>query len=52
MGLGLNIVKVIIEGHGGTVLVEAAPGGGARFVMSLPVAEGGATGSVSTDERD
>jgi len=37
-GLGLNIVQVIARAHGGSVRVEDAAGGGARFVLSLPYA--------------
>jgi signal transduction histidine kinase len=36
-GLGLYIVKGIIDAHGGTVTVGRAPGGGARFRFVLPV---------------
>jgi signal transduction histidine kinase len=36
-GLGLAIVKAITERHGGTVRVEAAANGGARFIVRLPV---------------
>jgi PAS domain S-box-containing protein len=35
-GLGLYIVKGIVEAHGGTVAVGRAPGGGARFRFILP----------------
>jgi two-component system, OmpR family, sensor kinase len=35
-GLGLSIVSAIARAHGGSVRVEDAPGGGARFVLSLP----------------
>ena len=34
-GLGLSLVKAIVEAHGGTVTVEDALGGGARFVVRL-----------------
>jgi signal transduction histidine kinase len=42
-GLGLYIVKTIAESHGGAVHVEDADGGGARFVMTLPLAQPGAS---------
>ncbi|MGH6654255.1 MAG: ATP-binding protein [Actinocrinis sp.] len=38
-GLGLYIVKGIIEAHGGTISVGAADSGGARFRLTLPVAD-------------
>ncbi|MFJ2177665.1 ATP-binding protein [Streptomyces sp. NPDC087851] len=36
-GLGLYIVKGIVEAHGGTITVGRGPGGGARFRFILPV---------------
>lgn len=36
-GLGLAIVKAFVEAHGGRSWVEGAPGGGARFVVTMPV---------------
>ncbi len=39
LGLGLYIVRVVAENHGGTVRVEDSPQGGARFVVDLPVAD-------------
>ena len=35
-GLGLSIVKSIVEAHGGHVTVDSAPGSGSRFVLHLP----------------
>jgi two-component system sensor histidine kinase MprB len=34
-GLGLSIVKDVAEKHGGSVTLESAPGGGARFRLRL-----------------
>jgi signal transduction histidine kinase len=35
-GLGLFIVKGLIEAHGGTIAVHQAPGGGAEFRFTMP----------------
>lgn len=37
-GLGLFIVKSIIDAHGGTISVESPPGQGATFRFTLPSA--------------
>jgi signal transduction histidine kinase len=39
-GIGLAIVRQIVELHGGHAAVERVPGGGARFVIRLPGVEG------------
>jgi two-component system sensor histidine kinase MprB len=36
-GLGLAIVQQVADGHGGSVSVAAAPGGGACLRLALPV---------------
>ena len=36
LGVGLSLVKAIVEAHRGTVAVDAAPEGGARFTLRLP----------------
>jgi signal transduction histidine kinase len=38
LGLGLSMVKAIVEQHGGTVVIEDADAGGARVLVRLPVA--------------
>ncbi|WP_371133045.1 ATP-binding protein [Hydrogenophaga sp.] len=37
VGLGLALVRTITQRHGGQVRCEAAPGGGAQFVLTLPL---------------
>ena len=39
-GLGLSIVRSIVEAHGGRVTVTSARGKGSTFTMHLPVAKG------------
>jgi signal transduction histidine kinase len=39
MGLGLSIVKGILDAHGGAVLEQGAEGKGARFLLLIPVPE-------------
>ena len=38
LGLGLSMVKAIVEQHGGTVVIDDAPLGGARVTVALPAA--------------
>jgi signal transduction histidine kinase len=38
-GLGLTIVKQLVEAHGGRVWAASVPGAGATFTFTLPVAQ-------------
>jgi signal transduction histidine kinase len=40
LGLGLSIVKALVEAHGGTVTVGERAGGGALFTVTLPGKKG------------
>jgi signal transduction histidine kinase len=37
-GLGLNLVKKIVEAHGGTITVKSEPMKGAEFIVRIPAA--------------
>lgn len=37
LGLGLSIARGFVEAHGGQLTAESRDGGGARFVMKIPV---------------
>lgn len=36
LGLGLPLCRTIVEAHGGRIWAEDRPGGGARFMLTLP----------------
>lgn len=35
-GLGLSLVKALVEGHGGQIRAESVPGHGAAFIFTFP----------------
>ena len=37
LGLGLSIARGFVEAHGGKLTAENRDGGGARFIINLPV---------------
>jgi signal transduction histidine kinase len=51
-GLGLTMVKRIVEAQGGEVTVESEPGRGARFTIRMPLAPAGKADNVETDPVD
>jgi two-component system, LuxR family, sensor kinase FixL len=48
MGVGLSISRTIVEAHGGRIWVDARPGGGTVFHLTLPAAPSPAE---SSDDR-
>jgi signal transduction histidine kinase len=40
-GLGLNLVKKIVEAHGGTIRVKSEPSRGTEFIVRLPALPNG-----------
>ncbi len=51
-GLGLSISHGIVADHGGEIRYEPAEGGGARFLVSLPIAPVERTEAIGGHEQD
>jgi signal transduction histidine kinase len=39
LGLGLSVVKAVVEAHGGAATVTSAAGQGSEFTVTLPAAK-------------
>ena len=39
LGLGLFIVREIVQGHSGSIRLESAPGRGSKFIIEIPLKE-------------
>jgi signal transduction histidine kinase len=51
LGLGLYIVKEIVDGQGGSIEVQSREGQGARFIVKLPLVESPPENRQEREER-
>lgn len=51
-GIGLAVVRELVTAHGGRVRVTDAPGGGSRFVVTLPAAPAAPDPTATTHDPD
>ncbi len=51
-GLGLSIVKSLIEKHDGKIWVESQPGTGSKFTFTLPFYRGGDTEEITSEVKN
>jgi signal transduction histidine kinase len=50
LGLGLSLVKAVVEAHGGSVTVKSVPEQGAEFAVTLPVCATPAANNVRSTQ--
>jgi len=50
-GIGLTIIRDVVAQNGGKAWVESAPGGGARFVISVPASGHAAPSPIEVEKE-